>query len=359
MSKWKDIGTLLCEYGMINSDDLEEGLKIQKETGLRLGEALVKLGKVSMEDIDWILSQQLDIPFVIVEDVAPNEELLGKFQKEFLIENRILPLYETDEQVSIVTADPFNKRAIDSIRETIGKDISLSTGSGGKIEEILKRKFNKVSLPDLVDSIKSTIDKISETSFYRIDFLLTEQSCSISVFGLGILRNILTLKGHFTHEDVFRAFNELKIPFLYEQAFSNNKIFLAVYPVVNEMETAKLPVIIGAYGLRRPDTTAFTDAHVNGLSNVFPLGNPVYGYPYLLTRKGGRVYQKAICTVDAAPDEFEDNYVSAYRPVSCSSCQGRGCEGCNDLGYEFEKVEGIYSSHDLEKLLKEGADGKD
>jgi hypothetical protein len=232
-------------------------------------------------------------------------------------------------------------------------------GSGGKIEEILKQIFNKVSLPDLVDSVKSTIDKIRETSFYRIDFLLTEQSCSVSVFGLGMLRNILTLKGHFTNEDVFRAFNELKVPFLYEQAFSNNKIFLSVYPVVNELEISKLPALIGAYGLRRPDITAFTDANVNGLSNVFPLGNPLYGYQYLLTRKGGPVYREAICTVDAAPDEFKDYYVYAYRPVSCSSCRGTGCGGCNHLGYEFVKVEGIYSSDELAKLLKEGLDGKD
>ena len=59
---WKDIGTLLLEYGLIVEKDLSEGVKLQKETGLRLGEALVQLGKVSMEDIDWVLSKQLDIP---------------------------------------------------------------------------------------------------------------------------------------------------------------------------------------------------------------------------------------------------------------------------------------------------------
>jgi hypothetical protein len=79
---WKDIGTLLLEYGLIAEKDLTEGVKLQKETGLRLGEALVQLGKISMEDIDWVLSKQLDIPFVIVEDISPNYELLNKFQKD-------------------------------------------------------------------------------------------------------------------------------------------------------------------------------------------------------------------------------------------------------------------------------------
>jgi len=87
-NKWKDIGTLLLEYGLITDNDLKEGVKLQKETGLRLGEALAKLGKISMEDIDWVLSKQLDIPFVIVEDITPNYDLLSRFRKEFLIETR-------------------------------------------------------------------------------------------------------------------------------------------------------------------------------------------------------------------------------------------------------------------------------
>ena len=59
MSKSKEIGRLLLEYGLINNDDLNEGLKFQKERGLRLGEALAELGKVNMDDIDWVLSKQI------------------------------------------------------------------------------------------------------------------------------------------------------------------------------------------------------------------------------------------------------------------------------------------------------------
>ena len=61
--KWKDLGTLLLEFGLLTDNDLEEGIKLQKETGLRLGEALVKLGKTSMEDIDWVPEQAAQYPF--------------------------------------------------------------------------------------------------------------------------------------------------------------------------------------------------------------------------------------------------------------------------------------------------------
>ena len=359
MSKWKDLGTLLLEYGLISNSDIKEGLKLQKETGLRLGEALAKLGKISMEDIEWVLSKQLDVPFVIVEDITVNMDLLYRFQKEFLIDNRVLPLYETDDQISIVIEDPFNKPALDVIEKLFNKTVNISTGSGRKIDELLKNGFQKVGLPVLVGSIKNITDRIKETSFYRIDFLLDEHSCKINVFGSGILKNVKIIKGHFTNEDTFRAFDELNIPFLYEQSSGNDRRFLAVYPLLTEMNMPRLPAIIGAYGLARLEDTIFSDAHVFGLSNVFPLAEPIQGYPYFMTKKKHYKFEKCIFTIDAAPAEFNDCYINTYIPRKCTSCNGTGCEMCKELGHVFQKMEGMYSSDDLKKGLKEGEHGKD
>ncbi|MBI4681634.1 MAG: hypothetical protein HY757_00790 [Nitrospirae bacterium] len=353
MSEWQDIGTLLMEFGLINDNDLKEGIKLQKESGLRLGEALVKLGKVSIEEIDWVLSKQLDIPHVIVDDISVNVELLGKYQKGFLIENRILPLYELDDQISIVIEDPFNKSAISYIEEASGKKVSLSTGNGRKIEDLLIKTFSKAGLPALIDSIKITIEKIKETSFYRIDFLLYEHSCEINVFGAGILKQLLKIKGHYTDKDIFRAFDTLNVHFLYEQSFSDNRRFAVVYPLANRIDIIKVPAIIGRYGLVLPEDTMFSDAHASGLPHVFPMDKPVPGYPYLATRNKHSTYEKIIYVIDAAPADFQDFYINAYIPEKCLSCKGAGCMACNDLGYEFHKIEGMYSSRDLKEKLKE------
>jgi hypothetical protein len=353
MSKWKDIGTLLLEYGLIGAQDLKEGIRLQKEAGLRLGEALVKLGKVTMEDIEWILSKQLDIPFVIVEDVTANIELLEKFQKDFLIENRILPLYETDENISVVMEDPFNESAMDRIVDLFGKNVTISIGSGSKIERLLKQVFNKSGLPDLVTTIKDTIEKIRRTSFYRMDFLLAEYACIINAFGCGILKQMGTIKGHFSNEDVFRAFGDLGIKFLYEQSFSSNRRFVAVYPLVNETGVDTFPAIIGEYGLYCPEDTTFTDAHVYGVPQIFPLERPVGGYPCIVTHYNNEEYDNSVYVFDAAPKRFKDHYVRIYVPRICTSCAGLGCVSCRDLGHVFSKIEGIYSSSDLNEKLKE------
>jgi hypothetical protein len=83
LDKKKNIGELLIEYGKITRDDLEEGLRLQKELNLRIDEILIKLGKVTKNDIEWVLSKQPDIPFVIVENINLDPKLIGKFSDTF------------------------------------------------------------------------------------------------------------------------------------------------------------------------------------------------------------------------------------------------------------------------------------
>lgn len=359
MSKWKDIGTLLLEYGLINSGDLDEGLRLQKEKGLRLGEALAQLGKVSMDDIDWILSKQLDIPFVIVEDVTANTELLNKFKKDFLIENRMLPLYETDDQISIVIEDPFNKTALDFVKDSFGKKVNISTGSGKKIDELLKQTFKKVSIPELIASIKGIIERINETSFYRIDFLLDTLSCKISVFGFEVLKEIMSIEGTFINEDILKAFDSLNVPVLYEQSYADRRTFLSIYPLVHEIDSMRLPAIVGTYGLCLPAHVTFADTANYDVPLLFYSGHPVQGYNYISTKRNEPSYEKSIYTIDAAPGEFKDYYLKLYIPRRCPSCRGTGCQDCNDLGYEFNKMEGVYSSCDLKEKWEEVRNGED
>ena len=58
------VGEVLYNSKIIPEDDIRLALEEQRVSGCRFGEALVKLGIVDQEDIDWALSNQLDIPYV-------------------------------------------------------------------------------------------------------------------------------------------------------------------------------------------------------------------------------------------------------------------------------------------------------
>jgi type IV pilus assembly protein PilB len=354
MDKANNIGQLLIRYGKITQDDLEDGLKKQKVFGLRLGETLIRLGKVTMADIEWILSKQLDIPFVIVEDMRPDPTLISRFQRDLLIKNRILPLYETEEEIAIATDDPLNKEIFGSLEKLSGKKIRLSSGNGEEIEKILQQCFTKEGVPTLTVVISNLIKKLEATSFYRLDFVLTGYSCDIRIFGCGILKDMLTLNNSFTKEQVFGAMNSLNVPFLYNDRSNEALVWLSLYPVTRRDDAPLFPAISGVFGLSLPKDITFTDAQVNGLPDVISSPEPVFGYTFVSLNGGGASYEKTLFTIDSAPPTFSDWYVNLTVPRKCDACFGAGCERCVGLGYTFpDRLNGTYSSGEIRKRIAE------
>jgi len=350
MYKKKNIGELLIDFGKISNDDLEEGLALQKQFNLRLGETLIKLGKVTRDDIEWVLSKQLDIPFVIVENISLDAGLIHKFPEELLIRNRILPLYETDDEIAVVTDDPLNREVLESIEASSSKKICLSSGNGEKIEETLKHFFRRAGIPSLVQYIKDIVGKIEGTCFYRLDFLLGEHACEIHAFGYGIVKNIGVLRETYTKEQIFEAFESLGIAFLFDLYTNETGLMFSIYPLINRIDTLKGPAILGTFGLFHPDGTAFTDSQMQGLPRMFHSPVPVQGYPFLATKKIPSCSENTVFTPDSAPEDFSNYFVRIAVPRICGNCNGAGCVTCSELGYEFtEKLEGLHSSDELKQ----------
>lgn len=354
LQKDKNIGDLLIDLGVINAGDLKEGLKLQKKTGLRLGEALIKLGKLTRDQMEWVLSKQLDIPFVIVEDINLDPALVDKFPSDLLLKNRILPLYETEDEIAVATDDPVNMSVIDLGESSSGKKIRLSSGNGEKIAEILRQYFKKDGVPTLISSLRDITLKISNTSFYRIDFILSGYHCNINIFGCGLLKNIAAHNESFEKEDIFRAFNSLDIPFLYDEQSNESLRVLSVYPITNKVSNLNYPLVTGTFGLFLPDEISFTDAQVSRVPLLLHSDKPVSGYPFISLSNEFLNHKKIIFTIDSAPDNFSNYFVHMSAPKKCKACNGTGCEICSGLGYAFKVLGGVYSSDEIKNILSKG-----
>ncbi|NLX18293.1 MAG: type II secretion system protein GspE, partial [Desulfobulbus sp.] len=62
--KYRKVGDILIDEGLISAVQLETALQTQKKQGGRLGNVLIKLGYVTEEQIIVALSKQLGIPYV-------------------------------------------------------------------------------------------------------------------------------------------------------------------------------------------------------------------------------------------------------------------------------------------------------
>jgi protein-tyrosine kinase len=74
------IGGMLLESGKITPDDAETVLRMQKELGIRFGEAAQRLGLITEADIQQVLARQFDYPYLQQDEGAYSKKLVAAYQ---------------------------------------------------------------------------------------------------------------------------------------------------------------------------------------------------------------------------------------------------------------------------------------
>ena len=74
------IGHILLDMGKITPSEAERVLRLQKESGLRFGDAALKLGLITEEDIQLVLAQQFDYPYLLPGQGNHPPELVVAYQ---------------------------------------------------------------------------------------------------------------------------------------------------------------------------------------------------------------------------------------------------------------------------------------
>ena len=74
------MGALLLDAGKLNPEDAERVLRMQKETGIRFGEAAVRLGLVSEDDIQQMLARQFAYPYLQKGQAGLSPKLVAAYE---------------------------------------------------------------------------------------------------------------------------------------------------------------------------------------------------------------------------------------------------------------------------------------
>lgn len=74
------IGHILLDMGKITPVEAERVLRLQKESGLRFGDAALKLGLITEADIQLLLAQQFDYPYLLPGQGNHPPELVVAYQ---------------------------------------------------------------------------------------------------------------------------------------------------------------------------------------------------------------------------------------------------------------------------------------
>ncbi|MDD5745655.1 MAG: ATPase, T2SS/T4P/T4SS family [Candidatus Omnitrophica bacterium] len=162
--RFKNIGTILQERGIITPAELKEGLEHQKTSGLPLGQIFVNLGYISEEDLLNALGIQAKMELVDLEETPPPKEALHKIPGAIARLYHIVPIDFEYNTLTVATSDPLNFSILDDLRFMFNCNIKGKVATAKSIAEAIKKYYGSEaeSVDELFSEINQAIPDLSE-----------------------------------------------------------------------------------------------------------------------------------------------------------------------------------------------------
>ena len=165
------LGELLTKASLITQDQLKEALRVQKETGSKLGETLIRLGFVSEEDITECLSQQFGVPSINLQHFEIDGSVIKLIPGDVARKYNILPVNKTGATVTIAMADPTNVFAMDDIKFMTGYNVEPVVASELGIKAAIDNYYGSTSSLEL----KKVMEDLQQAESADLEVLEDEE----------------------------------------------------------------------------------------------------------------------------------------------------------------------------------------
>lgn len=148
----RHVGELLIEDGVITTEQLDEALQVQAQSGGLLGLILIDLGLVSEADIARVTCVQLQLPFITLRNYQFEPKLVELFDREFLHEHQLLPFDKVGKTLLMMVTEIPTEAVLTAIPQQSGMNAGLFVGY---LSEVSKQLESLVPLTEEQKAKKS------------------------------------------------------------------------------------------------------------------------------------------------------------------------------------------------------------
>ena len=139
----KQLGELLLERKIINSNQLEKALAIRKEKGGLLGEILVDLGFAKEEDIAQAITTQYGFPYLPLSNYSIEDEVIRIIPERVARQYCLIPVDRIENNLSIAMSNPLNLQAIEDLELLTGCNIQTFVSTASDIKKAIDKYYKK------------------------------------------------------------------------------------------------------------------------------------------------------------------------------------------------------------------------
>lgn len=154
----------MIEVGMITQEQLDKAIDLQKKTGDKLGNTLIKLGYVSEDDIIQVLEFQLGIPHVKLEKYNIDKAAYSSIPESLARRYGLIPIKKENGILTVAMSDPLNVFAIDDLKIYSGLEIQPAIANHNDVIKAIDRYYSTEKAMKAVEEFKK-----EHTSTLRIN----------------------------------------------------------------------------------------------------------------------------------------------------------------------------------------------
>jgi len=136
------LGEILLARKLIEQEDLDRALELQRERNDRLGKIMVDMGLLAQRDMLAIISEQLDIPMAVIGEPPALPETDG-LATDFMREFRFLPVSFDGTTLRIAMNDPLDHETINAVRSFTGLNVAPELAGEREILEAIDRYYGE------------------------------------------------------------------------------------------------------------------------------------------------------------------------------------------------------------------------
>ena len=166
------LGDLLIKSKLISNEQLQEALKEVQSSGMKLGEALVKLGYITEDDITETLSAQFGVPSINLSHFEIDPAVLKLVAADVARKYNILPVNKTGATITIAMADPTNVFAMDDIKFMTGYNVEPVVASEAALQLAIDKHYGATHALEL----KKVMEEMSVTDTADTSLEVVEES---------------------------------------------------------------------------------------------------------------------------------------------------------------------------------------
>lgn len=117
------IGELLVKKGWLSREHLNNGLRLQKRTGDKLGAILLKIGCISEKQLVEALEEQLGFPSAAMFEATLDPGLVKYVSVQMARKHCMIPIRKIHDKLILAMEDPLNKSAVALVGEGTGMEV--------------------------------------------------------------------------------------------------------------------------------------------------------------------------------------------------------------------------------------------